>query len=55
MPEVSHAVLALIAEMQAKLADPDSGDLTIQLATMTLEGVLPMFRPSEKRKAPNAA
>ena len=38
------AVLALIAEMQAKLNNPDSDKLTLELATLTLQSVIPMVK-----------
>lgn len=39
----NEAVIALIAEMKAKLANPDAGELTIELATLTLRSVTPML------------
>lgn len=38
------AVLSLIAEMQAKLNNPDSERLTKELATLTLESIIPMVK-----------
>lgn len=53
-PEIPAAVLALISEMQAKILNPDADQLTITLATMTLEGIMPMLDGYTKRR-PNAA
>jgi hypothetical protein len=41
-PQTSAAVLNLIAEMQAKILNPDADQFTITLATLTLQGVMPM-------------
>lgn len=51
--ETNSAILALIAEMQAKLAHPDCERLTKELATLTMQSVLPMLdrhqKPQERR------
>lgn len=47
------AILSLIAEMQAKLAAPDVGGLTVELATLTIQNALPMVtRPQIVTTAP---
>jgi len=50
--ETNAAVLALIAEMQAKLAHPDSDKLTKELATLTMQSVLPMLQPQKHHGRP---
>ncbi len=42
--ELSAAVLGLIAEMQAKILNPDADPFTITLATLTIQGVMPMVK-----------
>ena len=39
----TDAILSLIAEMKAKLANPDAGELTVELATLTLQSITPML------------
>jgi hypothetical protein len=40
--DIAPAVLNLIAEMQAKILNPDADQFTITLATLTLQGIMPM-------------
>lgn len=47
MPDTSASVYAVIAEMQAKLANPDAGELTVQLCTLAMQGLMPMVRERE--------
>lgn len=50
----NDAVLALIAEMKAKAADPMVDRLTAELCALTLENVLPMLRVDELRHGDDA-
>lgn len=47
MSETSASVYAVIAEIKAKLANPDAGELTVQLCTLAMQGLMPMVRERE--------
>ena len=53
--EIAPAVLNLIAEMQAKILNPDADQFTITLATLTIQGVMPMVKGFKPNSLPAAS